>query len=200
MESYNNFIRNLKAKIEYKRIENRQYGKTYAINEIDKTVIKCKLCDSKLEIKIVKYLCDYYKSKLNLNFNVYYNEKTHELKTISPFLNVLDENSNISDKLIYNKTNMLLQNFVKNTNLMKYCIPNTHINCYCETCNPENYFMIGNDIYLLDMEEFYLCVFDKDNTSLGLKGIKSIYREMFKPFVLNEDPDELIYNPNPIFY
>ena len=54
MESYNNFIRNLKAKIECKRIENKQYGKIYAINEIDKTVIKCKLCDSKLEIEIVK--------------------------------------------------------------------------------------------------------------------------------------------------
>lgn len=195
-----NFLKNLENIITYKRNTNGKYGKDYYIDKINKTVTKYKLCDSQLEVQIVSYLCNYYNNTLHLNFYTSYNKNTHKLTITSPFLNVLKEDTILSKDIIYKNTNILLQNFIKDTNQIKYCIPNTSIYCYCETCNPENYFILDNEIYLLDLETFYLCVFDKNNKSLGLKGIKSEYKKLFKLFVIHEDPDELIYYPNPIYY
>ena len=195
-----NFLKNLENKIADKCIINSKYGKKYFIDKTNLTVTKYKLCDSQLEIQIINYLCEYYKNTLHLNFNVMYNKNTHELITMSPFLDVLEENTTLSKTIIYKNTDILLQNFIRKTNQIKYCIPNTIIKCYCETCNPENYFIFNNEIYLLDLETFYLCVFDKDNNSLGINGIKQEYKKLFKPFIFHEDPDELIYHPNSIYY
>lgn len=195
MENYKKIVNSIRLK----QKRNTEYEKKYKIDLEKGYVTKYKKnSNSILEKECVNYLCTYY-TKLGLNFTCAYIDNC--LITKSPFVEVVTNYTIKPKKTIANETLRLLNCFAKTHSFFKEILKdNCFIKVFCDSYHPKNFFKYKDKIYLLDLEGFYLCVYDEDNNSIGYMGIKENYHALIKPYYLPEDSYHAIKQNNMLIY
>lgn len=187
----------IKNEIERKSIQNKKFGKKYKIDFTNKQVFKYKeKSDCLFENDCAKLLSEYYNS-IGLNFSI--KNIDDYLVLVSPFVTTACELGITSDLKLINKTMEILNNN-KNKFLENLIKDGFFVKIFCDNFNSKNFFVYNNEYYLLDLEGFYFCIYDKNNNSVGRKGIREEYLNVVKDYNLNEIDEKTIVNDNMLVY
>ena len=174
----------IQACLDKKTEDNTQFGKSYYLDKQNMTIKKVKPDHHcQFEYECAKYFCNWYKKNLNLNFEIY--KKDNKIVTIAPILNCIFDETLPPEKRLKN-TKAILNQFIKDNRIFKDMLitPELVLKIYIEDCSIDNFFEYNGEMYLLDLETFYFCVYTHDNYNIGIDGIKEDYEK----FVRNYNP------------
>ena len=188
----------IKKEIERKSIQNKIFGKRYKIDLENKQVFKYKKkSNCSFENCCAKILSEYYNT-IGLNFSI--QDIDGYTIIVSPFVETAHELGINSDLKLCNKTMEILNNCNNNYFLKKIVKNDVFVKIFCDNFNSRNYFVYNDEYYLLDLEGFYFCIYDKNNNSIGKSGIRKEYLDIVKEYQLNEIDDKSIINKNMLVY
>ena len=104
---------------------------------------KCERCNI-FDNECIAYFCKYYRERLNLNFEFYYNND--QVVTVLPILDCVKSRQVEEEKLLKN-TNIILDKFVKENDTLKKILitPELYVKAYCEDCGNDNFFIYKDE-------------------------------------------------------
>ena len=172
----------IKRSLDKKAKENKAFGKSYFIDYNDMIITKIKKnLNNIFDNECIAYFCKYYRERLNLNFEFYYNND--QVVTVLPILDCVKSRQVEEEKLLKN-TNIILDKFVKENDTLKKILitPELYVKAYCEDCGNDNFFIYKDEYYLLDLETFYFCIYTPEGHSIGVTGVKEEYENIVKSY------------------
>lgn len=167
-------------------INHKVTNSTIKIDWKNKRVRKTISTECNLEKEVARYLCLQYRLKLNLDFQ-YINTNTGyiidaPIVKLPPFYYKLLP----SNKRFINTFN-LLSGLINSPNFTanKAKKNNTDIvEVFCRDSKVNNYFYHNRKLYLLDLEDFFFIVKDKDNKELSILEINTHVNRIIKYYQL----------------
>lgn len=190
----------IKRSLDKKAKENKAFGKSYFINYNDMIITKIKKnLNNIFDNECIAYFCKYYRERLNLNFEFYYNND--QVVTVLPILDCVKSRQVEEEKLLKN-TNIILDKFVKENDTLKKILitPELYVKAYCEDCGNDNFFIYNDEYYLLDLETFYFCIYTPEGHSIGLTGVKEEYENIVKSYNGSKQCEKAIRMDNMLMY
>lgn len=190
----------IKCSLDKKAKENKAFGKSYFIDYNDMIIVKIKKnLNNIFDNECMAYFCKYYRERLNLNFEFYYNND--QVVTVLPILDCVKSRQVEEEKLLKN-TNIILDKFVKENDTLKKILitPELYVKAYCEDCGNDNFFIYNDEYYLLDLETFYFCIYTPEGHSIGLTGVKEEYENIVKSYNGSKQCEKAIRMDNMLMY
>ena len=190
----------IKRSLDKKAKENKAFGKSYFIDYNDMIITKIKKnLNNIFDNECIAYFCKYYRERLNLNFEFYYNND--QVVTVLPILDCVKSRQVEEEKLLKN-TNIILDKFVKENDTLKKILitPELYVKAYCEDCGNDNFFIYKDEYYLLDLETFYFCIYTPEGHSIGLTGVKEEYANIVKAYNGSKRCEKAIRMDNMLMY
>ena len=190
----------IKHRLDKKAKENKAFGKSYFIDYNDMIITKIKKnLNNIFDNECIAYFCKYYRERLNLNFEFYYNND--QVVTVLPILDCVKSRQVEEEKLLKN-TNIILDKFVKENDTLKKILitPELYVKAYCEDCGNDNFFIYNDEYYLLDLETFYFCIYTPEGHSIGLTGVKEEYENIVKAYNGSKQCEKAIRMDNMLMY
>lgn len=190
----------IKCSLDKKAKENKAFGKLYFIDYNNMTITKIKKnLNNIFDNECIAYFCKYYRERLNLNFEFYYDND--QVITVLPILDCV-KNMQVEEEKLLKNTNIILDKFVKENDTLKKILitPELYVKAYCEDCGNDNFFIYNEEYYLLDLETFYFCIYTPEGHSIGLTGVKEEYENIVKSYNGSKQCEKAIRMDNMLMY
>lgn len=131
-------------------------------------IVKRGVIRIKFERQLISYLISYYKEVLHLDFYYEEEENFNLIQVVSPFVNLSLSAYFHSADTLSAKTNQILTDFSNTSkcglNSLKRDNPNIdHFEIKCADVHASNFFKHKKEFYLLDIEDFYFLMYNKEN-------------------------------------
>lgn len=159
----------LKKKLNARNISRVGWGNYIKLQK--DSVIKISGSKTRFEQQILNYLITYYKNVLKLGFDAQFDTCTNEIMVISPLVNLSLLSYILPKKYLFKETKRILSTFANSSVCtLQYLKQKNPIidkfEIYCADLNPGNFFHYKSKFYLLDIEDFYFIMYDKEGNKI----------------------------------
>lgn len=170
-------LKYIKKHLKMRNAQRRHWGNYIQIKE--KHIIKMSNGQrTRFEQQIINFLSNYYTNTLNVEFIVeseFYQQKTI---VITPIVNISLLAYLLPKKYLFKETKKILERFANSqectlSNIKKHNPIVDHFEIYCADIKADNFFRHKHKFYLLDLEDFYFMMFDKNNNKIHYSELRT---------------------------